>query len=287
MLRAMAKRNTGGSGGFLGAGGPARGALIGMVHVQALPGTPFARLSPDKVVAQAVADAKVYVKAGFDAIMIENMHDRPYVHGTKPPEVVAMMTRMALAVRDVAPDMPLGIQVLSGGNKEALGIALATGASFIRCENFVFAHVADEGVLERAEAGELLRYRRAIGAEGVRVFCDIKKKHASHAITGDLTIGEVAHGAEFFGADGLVVTGIATGVATEIEDVAEARASSSLPILVGSGVTPEQVPELLSHADGMIVGSYVKRGGRWENAPDAARCRGLMRARDRAIRSAR
>lgn len=283
----MAKRNTSGSGGFLGAGGPARGALIGMVHVQALPGTPLARLSPDKIVAQAVADARVYVKAGFDAIMVENMHDRPYVHGAKPPEVVAMMTRVALAVREAAPNMPLGIQVLSGGNKDAIGIALATGASFIRCENFVFAHVADEGLLERAEAGELLRYRRAIGAERVRVFCDIKKKHASHAITGDLTIGDVAHGAEFFGADGLVVTGIATGMAAEIEDVAEARAASSLPILVGSGVTPEQVPDLLAHADAMIVGSYVKRGGVWENAPELARCRVLARARDRAIKSAR
>ena len=273
--------------GFLGSRGPARGALVGMVHVQALPGTPFARLSPDKLVAQAVSDAAVYVKAGFDAIMVENMHDRPYVHGAKPPEIVATMTRVALAVREAAGDLPLGVQVLSGGNMDAIAIAHATGAAFIRCENFAFAHVADEGLLERAEAGPLLRYRRSIGAEGVRICCDIKKKHASHAITGDLSIGEVAHGAEFFGADAIIVTGAATGLATEVEDVAEARAACSLPVLVGSGVTPDQIPDLLRHADAFIVGSYAKRGGRWENPPDIKRCRELVKARDRALKSAR
>lgn len=258
------------------------GALVGMVHVHALPGTPGSSLSPDQIVRRALADARIYLRTGFDALIIENMHDRPYLHGTKPPEVVAIMTRVALAIRDLDPHTLLGIQILSGGNADALAVALAAGASFIRCENFAFAHVADEGLLATAEAGPLLRYRRSIGADHVKVCCDIKKKHASHALTADLSLADVAHGAEFFCADALIVTGAATGRPTSPDDLAEVRAASNLPLFVGSGVTPAQVPSLLAHADALIVGSSVKAGGHWSNDPDPARCRALVKARDKA-----
>ncbi|MCW5769359.1 MAG: BtpA/SgcQ family protein [Phycisphaeraceae bacterium] len=258
------------------------GALVGMVHVHALPGTPGSSLAPDQLVRRALADARIYLRCGFDALIIENMHDRPYVHGPKPPEVVALMTRVALAIRELDPRLPLGIQILSGGNADAIAIALATGASFIRCENFAFAHVADEGLLATAEAGPLLRYRRSIGAEHIKVCCDIKKKHASHALTADLSLADVAHGAEFFSADALIVTGAATGRPTSPDDLAEVRAASDLPLFVGSGVTPAQIPSLLAHADALIVGSAVKLGGHWSNDPDPARCRALVKARDKA-----
>ncbi len=262
--------------------------LIGMVHVGALPGTPRSvgggAAGVEKIVRQAAAEARVYADAGFDGIIVENMHDRPYVHAGADhrhgPEIVSVMTRCVHAVRDAAgPDVAVGVQVLSGGNREALAIALATGAQFIRCENFVFAHVADEGLLARAEAGELLRYRRMIGAEGVAVLCDIKKKHASHAITADVTLGECAEAAEFFGAGGLIVTGTATGKPTSPGDVKEVRAASGLPVLVGSGVTPETTRELVdAGADALIVGSWVKRGGVWTGPVDARRCRAMRRA---------
>lgn len=257
------------------------GALVGMVHVHALPATPGSSLSPDQLVRRALADARIYLRAGFDAIIIENMHDRPYVHGPKPPEVVAMMTRIALAIRELDARIPLGIQILSGGNADALAVALATGASFIRCENFAFAHVADEGLLATAEAGPLLRYRRSIGADHIKICCDIKKKHASHALTADLSLADVAHGAEFFSADALIVTGAATGRPTSPADLAEVRAASKLPVFVGSGVTPAQIPTLLAHADALIVGSGAKIGGHWSSDPDPARCRALVKARDK------
>lgn len=259
-------------------------ALIGMIHVQALPGAPFARHGVAEIVDQAVGEAKVLAASGFDAIIIENMHDRPYVHGTHGPEVTAVMTRVGLAVADAAAGsrggvpMPLGVQVLSGGNREALAIALAIGGSFIRCENFVFSHVADEGLLPEAEAGSLLRYRNQIGAEHVRIFADIKKKHASHALTADIPIGEAAEAAEFFGADGVIVTGTATGKPCRLEDVVETARATALPVLIGSGVTPDSCPDLLGHADGLIVGSWIKQNGFWENPPDEARCRAMVDA---------
>ena len=257
-------------------------AVIGMIHVQATPGTPKASLAVDEIVARAAAEARVLTDAGFDALIVENMHDRPYVHGTHGPETVAVMTRVALAVRGEAErdgkPLPLGVQILSGGNREALAVALAAGAQFIRCENFVFAHVADEGLLAQAEAGPLLRYRRQIGADHIMVFTDIKKKHAVHAITADLTIGEAAEAAEFFGSDGIIVSGTATGKPTREEDIIAVARATTLPVLVGSGATAETIGGLLRHADGVIVGSAIKVDGRWDNPPDPARCRAVMDA---------
>lgn len=269
-------------------GGDSRGlfgvgkAVVGMIHVQALPGSPRGKLPIARIAQIAAEEAKVLAGAGFDAIMIENMHDRPYVHGGHGPETTAAMTAAGLAVRAAAPRLSLGVQVLSGGNREALAVALAVGGSFIRCENFVFAHVADEGLLAKAEAGELLRYRRTIGAGGVRIFCDIKKKHASHAITADVSIGEAAEAAAFFGADGVIVTGTATGKPADVNDIAEVRSAVDLPVLVGSGVTPETIGEVFEHADAVIVGSSIKRGGVWSNAPDPRRCAALIKAAERA-----
>jgi membrane complex biogenesis BtpA family protein len=258
-------------------------ALIGMVHVDALPGSPMHRAGIREIIARAADEARVLVETGFDAIIIENMHDRPYVHGRKGPETTACMTAIALEIRRVArrdgEDLPLGVQVLSGGNHEALAIAHAAGAQFIRCENFVFSHIADEGLLATAEAGALLRYRRSIGAEHVRILCDIKKKHASHAITADLSISDVAEGADFFLADGLIVTGAATGKPADIDDIRAVRKATKLPVLVGSGVTPALVRQQLAHCDGLIVGSYIKRDGVWNHELDAARCREIVAAR--------
>lgn len=254
-----------------------RKALIGMVHVGALPGSPAARSPVARLAEDAAREALILAKAGYDAVIIENMHDRPYVHQDHGPEVAAAMTAAAVAVRAaVGERFPVGIQVLSGGNREALAVALAADLQFIRCENFVFSHVADEGLLGRAEAGPLLRYRRRIGAEHVAVFCDIKKKHASHAITADVPLADAVAAAEFFGADGVIVTGPATGRATSLEDVAEAAESTRLPVLVGSGVSPESVGDLLKFADALIVGSWIKRGGRWENPVDSRRARAMV-----------
>ncbi len=252
--------------------------LVGMVHVGATPSAPNNTRSVHELVLQATVEAKLLQQSGFDAVIIENMHDIPYVHGDDlSPDVTATMTAVACSVAD-ALSIPFGIQILSGGNTRALAAAHASGGAFIRCENFVFAHVADEGLLNKAEAGALLRYRRAIGADSVKVFCDIKKKHASHAITEDLSVKDFAEGAKFFGADGLIITGSSTGKQTAIEDVRQAREAVDLPILVGSGVTPENASGLLEFADALIVGSWIKLDGDWTNAVDESRAEQMVRA---------
>jgi membrane complex biogenesis BtpA family protein len=249
-------------------------ALIGVVHVGALPGTPRGGQSIDHIAEAALRDARAYQSAGFNGVMIENMHDRPYLKRRVGPEVVAAMTAVLGRLRQEV-KLPMGVQVLAGANQEALAVALAAGAAFIRAEGFVFAHVADEGIIE-SDAGRLLRYRRAIGAESVRVFADVKKKHSAHAITADVDLADTVHAAEFFLADGVVVTGVATGRAADPDDVRAASAAAGIPTLVGSGITAENVGAYAS-ADGFIVGSWVKVDGDWSNPVDPRRAETLAR----------
>lgn len=255
-------------------------ALVGMVHVGALPGTPRSERSLDALVAAAAAEAEALHEAGFDALIVENMHDLPYLRRSVGPEIVASMSLLVRAIRETT-DLPIGVQILAGANRAALAVAHAAGAGFIRAEGFAYASVADEGLLEEADAGPLLRYRRQIGADAVRIIADVHKKHSAHAITADVPLEEQVGTAEFMGADGVVVSGRATGEAVDESHLATASGTGSLPVVVGSGTGVDTVAPLLRLADAVIVGSAVKSGGHWSNPVDPERARTLVeRARD-------
>lgn len=253
-----------------------RSPVIGMIHVGALPGTPAAKESLRAIEARALREAKIYREAGLDGVMLENMHDTPYLRGGVGPEIVAAMTAIARVVKD-AVRLPCGVQVLAGANREALAVAHAAGLDFIRVEGFAFAHVADEGIIESC-AAELLRYRRAIGAERVQVWADVKKKHSSHAITADVGIAETAHAVEFMRGDAVIVTGLVTGDAPRPEEVRAVKRATRLPVVLGSGVTAGNLAGFLPEADGFIIGSEFKAGGHWAAAVDPARVRRFMKA---------
>ncbi|MBL0927053.1 MAG: BtpA/SgcQ family protein [Phycisphaerales bacterium] len=259
----------------------AQKALVGMVHVGALPGTPNNTEPVNVLAGQAVEEAWTLVQAGFDAVMIENMHDVPYLMRDVGPEIVASMTVIGDAVRQ-AVDVPLGVQILAGANQAALAVAQAINAQFIRAEGFLFASVADEGILASADAGPLLRYRAAIGATDIKILCDIKKKHTAHAITADVPIAEFARTAEFFGADGVIVTGVSTGRPASLADIRAVRQATGLPVVVGSGATPDNIRECFEYADAVIVGSWFKKRGDWRNPPDPERVKDLIAAANRA-----
>lgn len=257
--------------------------VIGMIHVGALPGTPASRESVRELEARAVAECAVYRAAGVHGVMLENMHDVPYLRGGVGPEITAAMTVLAMAVK-AASGLPCGIQILAGANHEALAVAHAAGLEWVRVEGFAFAHVADEGIIH-SSAASLLRFRRHIGAERVQVWADVKKKHASHAITADVGIGETAAAAEFMRADAVIVTGTATGACPTADDVAEVRGRCGLPLYLGSGVTADNLPNYFAGADGFIVGSAFKAGGRWGEAVDAAAVERFMAAYARCAAS--
>lgn len=250
--------------------------VVAMIHLGALPGTPAARLNLRAIERAALAEAKTYRDCGVDGVMLENMHDTPYLRTKVGPEIVAAMAVIARAVKD-ATGLPTGVQILAGANLEALAVAHAAGLDFIRVEGFAFAHVADEGIIESC-AGELLRFRKQIGAGRVQVWADVKKKHSAHAITADVSLAETAAAVEFMRGDAVIVTGTATGHAPRPEDLAEAQSGTRLPVLLGSGVTAENLPEFYDAADGFIIGSHFKVGGVWARAVDAKRVRRFMKA---------
>ena len=88
--------------------------------------------------------------------------------------------------------------------------------------------------------------RRRIDADDIAILADIQKKHSSHALTSDLAIGDHARGADFMGADGVILTGSHTGHAVDVAQLREVRGATELPLLVGSGVTPENIKEILN-----------------------------------------
>lgn len=247
-----------------------------MVHVGALPGTPAATQSLREIEAVAVRETKLYRDAGVDGLLIENMHDTPYLRGRVGPEIVAAMAVIARAVKETS-GLPCGVQILAAANREALAVAHAAGLDFIRAEGFAFAHVADEGIIQSC-AADLLRYRRTIGAGRIQVWADVKKKHSSHAITADVGIGETAHAVEFMRGDAVIVTGAVTGDAPQSDDVRAVKHATRLPVFLGSGVTAANLASYLDAADGFIVGSEFKVSGHWSGALDPKRIRRFMRA---------
>lgn len=253
-----------------------RCALVGMVHLLPLPGSPGWKGSMAELEDRALTDARALKEGGADAVLIENMADLPYLNGRVDPETTAAFAVVARAVAREA-GLPAGAQVLAGANREALGVAIAAGLSFIRAEGFAYGHVADEGWIQ-ASAGTLLRARAALRAE-VRVWADVKKKHSAHAATADVDIGEFAHGSVFCGADAVIVTGIATGRPASLENVRRVReAVPETPVVVGSGVEPGQAKALGALCDAVIVGTWIKRDGDWRNPVETERVKRLKDA---------
>lgn len=248
--------------------------IIGMVHVDALPGTPLHSSPIQSIVNKSIEEALKLQNAGVDAILIENMHDVPYLKKNVGPEIVACMTAVSVELRKRI-HLPIGIQILAGANKEALAVALAAGLDFIRAEGFVFGHLADEGYMESC-AGELLRYRKMIGAENIVIFTDVQKKHSSHSITADISIKEHIETAVYFRSDGIIITGSSTGKEALIDDVKVAYENTSLPVIIGSGITTSNIENYWNFADAFIVGSWLKFEGKWENSISEERVKLFM-----------
>ena len=249
------------------------GVVIAMCHVQALPGCPKSSLRLSKIADEVLKEAEIYLNAGVNGIMIENMHDVPYAKEIGP-EIVAGMTNVATRLRNTFPDTPIGIQILTAANKEAVAVAKCAELNFVRCEGFVFSHIGDEGWVESC-AGSLLRYRKAIDAENILIFSDVKKKHSSHHVTSDVSINETARAAEFFLSDGIIVTGSATGIPAEHCDLLEVTDAVQLPVLIGSGITRDNI-EHYGKASGYIVGSHFKHGGLWSNPVNPHQVKAFM-----------
>ncbi len=252
-------------------------AIIGMVHLLPLPGAPAYEGWPiDTIVERAVREAKVYEENGVDGVIVENMWDLPYYSGAfrVPPEEVAAH---AVAAREVVKSVrvPVGITVIHNGGRVALGIAKAAGAKFVRVCLYTGAAVWDTGELDHGVAAELLRLRRYLYAEDIKLFADVVKKH-SVTFPG-IDLATHARWSDFYLADAVIVTGRITGEPPLPEDVKLVKeVVGDTPVIVGSGLNPENAEKLLKYADGAIVGTYFKVNGVTQNPVDPERVRRLM-----------
>jgi len=250
--------------------------IIGMVHVKPLPGSPRGRGADlEAVYDAAVEEALLLARGGVDGLLLENAGDIPFL---KPEDIgfetVGPMSVIGDRIRRAA-KLPLGFNIVANAAQASLACARSCGADFVRVNQWANAYVANEGIIEGA-APRALRYRNAIGAENILVFADVHVKHGSHAIVGDRDLAEQTRDVEFFGADILIATGNRTGHAAEAAEIEGIRQGATKPILVGSGVTPDTVENLLGAADGAIVGSWFKDTNNMWGTVDPAKVERLM-----------
>ena len=252
-----------------------RKALIGVLHVPALPGSPHNRLGLQAITEWVLRDADALVSGGTDAMILENFGDVPFFPGRVPAYTVAFLSVLASEVRR-RHDVPLGINVLRNDAASALGVAGATGAEFIRVNVFTGARLTDLGVIE-GSAQHLLRLRKLLGCD-VSIFADVNVKHSAPLAPRDF--GEEVEETVLRGsADAVIVTGSATGRQTALEDLKAAReAAHGAPVLAGSGADARTIAAVLRHADGAIAGTSLKSESITTNPVDPARVREFVHA---------
>jgi len=255
-----------------------RKAVIGVIHSLPLPGSPNYDGEPmEDIVAFAVAEAGRYKAGGVDGLIVENHGDIPFAKPDRlGPETAAAMAVMTDAVRRQS-GLPIGVNILANGAVQALAVAKAAGAAFVRVNQWSNAYVANEGLMD-GPAGEAARYRAWLRGKSIRIFADVHVKHGAHAITGDRTITELARDNEFFDADVAIATGQRTGDSATMDELQTIASGTSLPVAVGSGVTPDNVGDIFTIADAVIVASYLKHEGAWWNPVDPDRLQVFMQA---------
>lgn len=249
--------------------------VIGMVHLWPMPGAPgYTGYGMQTIIDHALRDAETLVAGGVNGLIVENMWDLPYYVGTDVrPEA---MTAQAVAAAEVVKNFPLpvGINVIHNGGVVCLSIAVAARARFIRVCILTGARLWDTGELDHGCAADLVRKRKELYAEDIHVFADVDKKH-SVSFPG-LDLATHIEWCEFYGADALIVTGRMTGSAPDVEKVREAKRLAHRPILLGSGGSIENIAAFLQYADGVIVGSSLKKDGVMEGPVDLDRVRRFM-----------
>jgi uncharacterized protein len=249
--------------------------VIGMVHLWPLPGSPgYTGYGMQKIIDHALYDAELLVKGDVNGLMVENMWDLPYyaANSLKPESISAQAVAASKIVERF--DLPVGINVIHNGGTNCLAIAVAAGAMFMRVCILTGARLWDTGELDHGCAADLMRKRKELHADHIQVYADVDKKH-SVSFPG-IDLATHIEWTEFYGADGLIVSGRMTGLAPDLAKVRHAKQLARKPILIGSGCTPENLKAFLEYADGIIVGTSLKHDGVGENPVDLNRVRRFM-----------
>jgi membrane complex biogenesis BtpA family protein len=246
--------------------------VLACVHLAALPGAPRYGGDMGAVYAQAVREARLFECYGVDGLIVENFRDQPFYPERVPAETVAAM---AAVTREVCTSVqiPVGVNVLRNDGEAALAVAAAAGARFVRINVHMGAIVSEQGIVQ-GRSHETLRLRERLRSD-VLIFADAGVKHAAPLADRGLA-AEAKDLAERGLADALIVSGELTGSPTAPADVEVVGAHTTLPVLVGSGATPENIADMAGKVRGFIVGSYFKEGGRGDHPVAEARLARFM-----------
>ena len=249
--------------------------VVGVVHVLPLPGSPRASASVDEILGRALSDATLYWEAGADGVILENHGDAPFPKERTLPHVPALMAVLLREVRRALP-IPVGINILRNGALDAMGAAVASGASFIRVNVLNGVVATDQGLIEGC-GYELLRYRRHLGAR-IAIFADVHVKFGTQLYEASLE-RMAAQSIQRGGADALIITGESTGSPPSVAMIHGAKnaVGDDSMVWVGSGLCEENARLLTPAADGVIVGTAAKQDGVTDAPVDGRRARELIR----------
>lgn len=252
--------------------------LCGVIHLLATPGSAGGGMCDmAQLLGAAVRDARAYVAGGIDALIVENFHDAPFRKSGVGSGTIAALTLAVASVSEIDGVREVGVNVLRNDGLAALGIASATSAQFVRINVHTGSMYTDQGLIE-GSAAETLTERSRL-CPGTRIFADVHVKHAT-PIAGE-RIEDAARDAVIRGrADALIVSGRATGDPPNEERLRTVRDAigGAAPLLVGSGLRPENAMALAAYADGAIVGSAAKVEGDVKQPVDAKRVAQIVRA---------
>lgn len=254
--------------------------IIGVVHLLPLPTSPRWGGSLKAVVDRAEQEATALASGGVDGIIVENFFDAPFPKDCVDPAVVSAMTLVVNRLMHLV-TLPIGINVLRNDARSAMAIATCTNAHFIRVNVLTGVMVTDQGVIE-GQAHDLMRYRRELGSE-VKILADVLVKHARPLGSPNLTTA-VQETIERGLADGIILSGWATGSPPSLEDLELATAAAKgTPVFIGSGANWENIPQLIQAVDGVIVSSALKRKGQIQQPIDPIRVSQFVEAMHRSL----
>ncbi len=244
--------------------------VIGMVHIGALPGTPLYDPQLD-LVAAARKELLALQEAGFDAVMFGNENDRPYEFNVD----TASTATMAAIIGQLKPDIKVafGVNVL-WDPLATIALGVATGADFVR-EIFTGVYASDMGPWT-TDAGKAMRYRDRLGRRDMAMLYNVSAEFA-HSLD-QRSLPDRARSAVFSSIpDAILVSGQITGEAAAMSDLSAVKAAlPDTPVLANTGVKHDTVSDVLSIADGCVVGSSLKVDGDTWNTIDPERARHFM-----------
>jgi len=254
--------------------------VIGVVHLLPLPTSPKWGGDLQRVIDRAEQEATALASGGVHGIIVENFFDAPFHKDRVDPSVVSAMSLIVQRLQQLVA-VPIGINVLRNDARSALAIATCVNAQFIRVNVLTGVMATDQGLIEGC-AHDLLRYRRELGSQ-VSIFADVLVKHARPLGSPNLTTA-VQETIDRGLADGIILSGWATGSPPSLEDLELAKAAAkTVPVFIGSGANWENIGKLIQSADGVIVASSLKRKGDIQQPIDPIRVRQFVESLEAGV----